>query len=153
MKYIILSLYLTSAFIIGVALLGGSLTKPMIEGASAISVKAIGISKANIDTMDVLIDNSIYNMNLMMYKIEKYKNTLLLKEDNSKPIDFKNYRYINNSVYIPIINSVSYLLRIILTLTAISIFVMTALLHTITSYFSLRRRVAILEQKLLEQKQ
>jgi hypothetical protein len=98
--------------------------------------------------MDVLIDNSIYNMNLMMYKIEKYKNTLLLKEDNSKPIDLQHYNYIYNSVYVPIQNFVTYLLRFIIAFTGIFIFIITALVHTISSYFSLRNRVNFLEQRM-----
>lgn len=148
MKTLIYSFYLVSVFMIVVSLLGGSLTKPLVEGYSMKTIQTIGIDKAKIDTMDVLIDNSIYNMNLMMYKIEKLKNTLTLQDDNTKPLEFQHYKYLYNAVYIPIISAVSFLLRIIIGFSGTFIFMVTALVHSISSYFSLRRRVTILEKKL-----
>lgn len=148
MKTIIYSFYLVAVFMIGVAVFGGSLSKPLIEGYSMKTIQTIGIDKAKIDTMDVLIDNSIYNMNLMMYKIEKLKNTLTLQEDNSKPLEFQHYKYLYNAVYMPILFAVSFMLRIIIGFTGIFILMVTALVHSISSYFSLRRRVSVLEQKL-----
>jgi hypothetical protein len=148
MKILIYSFYAVSVFLIAVALLGGTASKPLIDGYSAKTIKLIGVDKTNIDSMDVMIDNSIYNMNLMMYKIEKYKNTLLLREDNSKPVDLQHYKYIYNSVYVPIQNFVTYILRFIIAFTGIFIFIITALIHSISSYFSLRNRVSYLEQRL-----
>ncbi len=153
MKIIIYSLYLVSVFLIGISLFGGSFSKPLIVGYSMQTINRIGIDKTKIDTLDVLIDNSIYNMNLMMYKIEKFKNTLTFKEDNTKPLEFQHYNYIYNSVYVPILTTMSYLLRLFIALSGIFIFIVTALVHTITSYFSLRKRVSILEQKLYSFKQ
>jgi len=147
MKTIIYSFYAVSVFLIGVALLGGTASKPLIDGYSAKTIKIIGVDRTNIDSMDVLIDNSIYNMNLMMYKIEKYKNTLLLKEDNTKPLEFQHYKYIYNSVYVPIQNFITYILRFIIAFTGIFIFMITGLVHSVTSYFSLRKRVSLLEQR------
>ena len=134
-------------------MLGGSLTRPLVDGYSMKTIQTIGIDKAKIDTMDVLIDNSIYNMNLMMYKIEKLKNTLTLQDDNTKPIDFRNYKYLYNSVYMPIVSAVSYVMRIVIGFTGIFILMLTALVHSISSYLSLRKRVTVLEQKLGIQKQ
>ena len=148
MKTLIYSFYAVSVFLIAVALLGGTASKPLIDGYSVKTIKLIGVDKTNIDSMDVLIDNSIYNMNLMMYKIEKYKNTLLLKEDNSKPVDLQHYKYIYSSVYLPIQNFITYVLRFIIAFTGIFIFIITALIHSISSYFSLRNRVSYLEQRL-----
>ncbi|MCX6157956.1 MAG: hypothetical protein WCK13_08630 [Ignavibacteriota bacterium] len=153
MKTIIYSFYMVSVFMIAVALLGGSLTRPLVDGYSMKTIQTIGIDKAKIDTMDVLIDNSIYNMNLMMYKIEKLKNTLTLQDDNTKPIDFRNYKYLYNSVYMPIVSAVSYVMRIVIGFTGIFILMLTALVHSISSYLSLRKRVTVLEQKLGIQKQ
>ncbi|MFZ4590581.1 MAG: hypothetical protein ACOYN6_06260 [Ignavibacteria bacterium] len=148
MKTIIYSFYLVAVFMIGVAVFGGSLSKPLIEGYSMKTIQTIGIDKAKIDTMDVLIDNSIYNMNLMMYKIEKLKNTLTLQEDNSKPLEFQHYKYLYNAVYMPILSAISFILRIIIGFTGIFILMLTALIHSISSYFDLRRRVFNLEQKI-----
>ncbi len=148
MKTIIYSFYLVAVFMIGVAVFGGSLSKPLIEGYSMKTIQTIGIDKAKIDTMDVLIDNSIYNMNLMMYKIDKLKNTLTLQEDNSKPLEFQHYKYLYNAVYMPILSAISFILRIIIGFTGIFILMLTALIHSISSYFDLRRRVFNLEQKI-----
>ena len=153
MKTIIYSFYLISVLLIAVAILGGTLSKHLVEGYSIKTIQTIGIDKAKIDTMDVLIDNSIYNMNLMMYKIEKLKNTLKLKDDSTKPVEFQNYKYIYNSVYAPILSAVSFILRILIGFTGIFIFMITALIHTISSYLSLRNRVTILEQQLKSLKQ
>jgi hypothetical protein len=133
---------------VGVAVLGGSLTRPLVEGYSMKTIQKIGIDKAQIDTMDVLIDNSIYNMNLMMYKIEKMKNTLTLREDNNKPLEFQHYKYIYNAVYLPILYAITYLLRIIIGFAGIFILILTALVHSIFSYFDLKKRVNILEKVL-----
>ena len=111
-------------------------------------IQTAGIDRAKIDSMDVLIDNSVYNMNLMMYKIEKLKNTLTLQDDNSKPIEFQHYKYLYNSVYVPLQNAVSYILRIIVGFTGLFILMVTGLIHSVTSYVSLRSRVTALEQKL-----
>lgn len=148
MKTIIFSFYLVSVFLIAVALLGGSASKPLVEVYSMKAIQTIGIDKAKIDTMDVLIDNSIYNMNLMMYKIEKLKNTLTLQDDNTKPLEFQHYKYLYNSLYMPILSTVSFALRILIGFTGIFILMITALIHSISSYFELRRRVFILEQKI-----
>jgi len=148
MKTIIFSFYLVSVFLIAAALLGGSASKPLVEVYSMKAIQTIGIDKAKIDTMDVLIDNSIYNMNLMMYKIEKLKNTLTLQDDNTKPLEFQHYKYLYNSLYMPILSTVSFALRILIGFTGIFILMITALIHSISSYFELRRRVFILEQKI-----
>jgi hypothetical protein len=148
MKTIIYSFYLVSVFLIAVALLGGSVSKPLVDGYSMKTIQTIGIDKAKIDTMDVLIDNSIYNMNLMMYKIEKLKNTLTLQDNNTKPVEFQNYKYLYNSVYMPILSTVSFALRILIGFTGVFILMITALIHSVSSYFELRRRVFILEQKI-----
>lgn len=148
MKTIIYSFYAVSVFMIAVAMFGGSLSKPLVDGYSMKTVQTIGIDRAKIDTMDVLIDNSVYNMNLMMYKIEKLKNTLTLQEDNSKPLEFQHYRYIYNAVYLPLIYAVSFVLRIVIGFTGLFILMVTGLIHSISSYLSLRNRVSVLEQKL-----
>jgi len=148
MKTIIYSFYAIAIFMVGVAVLGGSLTRPLVEGYSMKTIQKIGIDKAQIDTMDVLIDNSIYNMNLMMYKIEKMKNTLTLREDNNKPLEFQHYKYIYNAVYVPILYTITYLLRIIIGFAGIFILILTALVHSIFSYFDLKKRVNILEKVL-----
>lgn len=148
MRTIIYSFYAIAIFMVGVAVLGGSLTRPLVEGYSMKTIQKIGIDKAQIDTMDVLIDNSIYNMNLMMYKIEKMKNTLTLREDNNKPLEFQHYKYIYNAVYLPILYAITYLLRIIIGFAGIFILILTALVHSIFSYFDLKKRVNILEKVL-----
>ncbi len=148
MKTIIFSFYALSVFMIAVALLGGTLSKHLIDGYSMKMIQTAGIDRAKIDSMDVLIDNSVYNMNLMMYKIEKLKNTLTLQDDNSKPIEFQHYKYLYNSVYVPLQNAVSYILRIIVGFTGLFILMVTGLIHSVTSYVSLRSRVTALEQKL-----
>ncbi len=148
MKTIIFSFYALSVFMIAVALLGGTLSKHLIDGYSMKMIQTAGIDRAKIDSMDVLIDNSVYNMNLMMYKIEKLKNTLTLQDDNSKPIEFQHYKYLYNSVYVPLQNAVSYILRIIVGFTGLFILMVTGLIHSVTSYISLRSRVTALEQKL-----
>jgi len=148
MKAIIYPLYLVSVFLIAVALLGGSFSKTLIDGYSMKTIKAIGIDKENIDSMDVLVDNSIYNMNLMMYKIEKFKNALTFRNDDSKPPEFQHYKYIYNSVYVPILTSVSFALRLFIAFAGILIFIVTAFAHTIYSYLSLIERVRVLELRL-----
>lgn len=149
MKIIIYSMYMISVSFLLVSILGGSFTKTIVEGYTVKTMQSVGIDKAKIDTLDSEIDKSIYNMNLVMYRIEKFKNIISFSEDNSKPIEFKKYYYLNDSVYEPLKAAIAYLLRGIMLTAGIFLLLLTGIIHSVSSYFSLRKRVRLLEEKIL----
>lgn len=142
-------MYLIAASFLLVSILGGSLTKTIVEGYSMKTMQSIGIDKSKIDTLDSEIDKSIYNMNLVMYKIEKFRNILSFSEDNSKPLEFKKYYYLNDSVYEPLKIAISFILRGAMLTAGIFLIMLTAIVHSVSSYFNLRKRVKLLEEKIL----
>ncbi len=149
MKIIIYSMYMIAASFLFVSLFGGSITKTIVEGYSIKTIQAIGIDKSKIDTLDSEIDKSIYNMNLIMYKIEKFKNIITFSDDNTKLIEFKKYYYLNDSVYEPLKTAISFLLRGVMLTAGIFLLMLTAIVHSVSSYFNLRQRVKLLEERIL----
>ena len=149
MKILIYLLYSVSGFLIGIALFGGTLSEPLIERISMETIQTIGVDKSKIDSLDSQIDMSFYNMNLFIYRLERLKNFLTFGDDEQKPIEFKRHNYISDIVYEPILAAVSYAIRGLMLSCGIILFLMTAIIHTITSYFNLRKRVKILEEKVL----
>jgi hypothetical protein len=149
MKIIIYSMYMIAVSLLLVSLLGGSITKTIVEGISMKTMQAIGIDKSKIDTLDSEIDKSIYNMNLIMYKIEKFKNIISFSDEYSKPLEFKKYFYLNNTVYEPLKTTITFFLRVVMSVAGIFLLMLTAIIHTVSSYFNLRKRVRLLEEKIL----
>jgi len=150
MKIIIYSMYMIAATFLLVSILGGSLTKTIVEAYSMKTMQSIGIDKSKIDTLDSEIDKSIYNMNLVMYKIEKFRSIISFSEDNSKPLEFKKYDYLNDSVYEPLKTAISFLLRGVMLTAGIFLLMLTAIVHSVSSYFNLRQRVKLLEERILK---
>ena len=149
MKILINLFYLISVFLIAISLFGSTISEPIVEMFSSEVVQSVGIDKAKIDSLDAQIDISFYNMNLLMYRLERLKNFLTFGDDEQKPMEFKKHNYISVIVYEPIIAAVSYIIRGIMLILGILILLMTVIIHTITSYFSLRKRVNILEERVL----
>ena len=149
MKIIIYMFYAASVLLIGAALFGGTLSEPLVEMFSNEVVQSVGIDKSKIDSLDAQIDASFYNMNLFMYRLERLKNFITFGNEELKPIEFKRYGYISDIVYEPILTAVSYVIRGIMLFIGIVVLLITAIIHTVTSYINLRKRVKILEEKVL----
>ncbi len=149
MKIIIYMFYFVSVIMIGIALFGGTLSEPLVENFSNEVIQSIGIDKSKIDSLDAQIDASFYNMNLFMYRLERLKNFITFGDDEQKPIEFKRHAYISDIVYEPVLTAVTYVIRGIMLFIGIVVLLITALIHTVTSYISLRKRVKILEEKFL----
>lgn len=153
MKLLILLFYSVSVLLIIAALFGGSLTESIIEEVSMKAIKTIGIDKSKIDSLDSQIDMSFYNMNLFIYRLERLKNYLTFGDDEQKPIELKRHNYISDIVYEPILTAVSYAVRGIMFTCGLVLLLIIAIIHTITSYFNLRKRVKILEERVLTNNQ
>jgi len=149
MKIIIYMFYAASVLLIGAALFGGTLSEPLVEMFSNEVVQSVGIDKSKIDSLDAQIDASFYNMNLFMYRLERLKNFITFGDDEQKPIEFKRHGYISDIVYEPVLIAVTYVIRGIMLICGIIILLITAIIHTIASYIELRKRVKILEEKVL----
>lgn len=149
MKIIIYMFYAASVLLIGAALFGGTLSELLVEMFSNEVVQSVGIDKSKIDSLDSQIDMSFYNMNLFMYRLERLKNFITFGDDEQKPIEFKRHAYISDIVYEPVLIAVTYVIRGIMLICGIIILLITAIIHTIASYIELRKRVKILEEKVL----
>jgi len=149
MKIIVYMFYLASVILIGIALFGGTLSEPLVESFSDEVIQSIGIDKSKIDSLDAQIDMSFYNMNLFMYRLERLKNFITFGDDEQKPIEFKRHRYISDIVYEPVLTAVTYVIRGIMLAIGVILLLITAIIHTIASYIDLRKRVKILETKVL----
>lgn len=149
MKVLIYLLYSAALIMIAVALFGGTLSEPLIEEFSISTIQTVGIDKSRIDSLDSQIDLSFYNMNLFLYRLERLKNIVTFGDDEQKPIEFKRYNYISEIVYKPILIAVSYLIRGIMLSVGIILMLITAIMHIFVSYINLRKRVKILEERIL----
>ena len=148
MKILIYLFYSASVFLIAVALFGSSLSEPIVEKFSIDAIQTIGVDKSKIDSLDAQIDMSFYNMNLFIYRLERLKNFLTFGDNEQKPIDFKRHNYISDIVYEPILIAVSYVIRGIMLICGIILLLITAIIHTISSYIDLRKRVKRLEDRI-----
>ena len=148
MKILIYLFYSASVFLIAVALFGSSLSEPIVEKLSIDAIQTIGVDKSKIDSLDAQIDMSFYNMSLFIYRLERLKNFLTFGDNEQKPIDFKRHNYISDIVYEPILITVSYVIRGIMLICGIVLLLITAIIHTISSYIDLRKRVKRLEDRI-----
>lgn len=148
MRILIYLFYSVSVLLIAVALFGGTLSEPLVEKFSMEAIQKIGVDKSKIDSLDAQIDMSFYNMNLFIYRLERLKNFLTFGDNEQKSLEFKRHNYISDIVYEPILTAVSYVIRGIMLSGGIILLLTTAIIHTITSYFNLRKRVKKLEDKI-----
>lgn len=149
MKIVYNVFYILAVLLLFLALMGGSLTKPIFDSISEETLEFAGIKRANIDSADDKIDEVFYSAKKVEYQIEKLKNLFSQdKVDESKYQKVKN-KFIYNTFYTPLIEMFNYVYRIFFFFTAVFFFMFGIVSHIIYRNIDLRRRVRELERIVL----
>src|SRR3990172_4991912 len=96
------SLYIASAIIFLIVILGGSVTKPVFNNFSESSLNTIGIKKSSVDSIDNSIDEMLYKVNRINLKIEKLKNLFSDEKVDKKKLKKVKNEIIFRNVYLPV---------------------------------------------------
>ncbi len=148
MKNAYKSLYIASAIIFLIVILGGSVTKPVFNGFSESSLNTIGIKKSSVDSVDNSIDEMLYKVNRVNLKIEKLKNLF-----SDEKIDEEKYNKVKNgiifrNVYTPVVEVLNTTYRIVFFIISVVVLFSAVILHLIFRNTDLKRRIAVLEEKV-----
>ena len=141
--------YIFTIMLVFIALMGGSMTKPLFNSISEETLEFAGIKRAHIDAADDKIDEVFYSAKKVELQIEKLKNLFSQdKIDESKYQKEKNY-FIFGTFYKPLIEMLNYVYRIFFIFAAIFFFLFGVISHIIYRNMDLRRRVRELERIIL----
>ena len=141
--------YIFALILVFVALLGGSMTKPIFNSISEETLEFAGIKRSYIESADDKIDEVFYSAKKVELQIEKLKNLFSQdKIDESKYQKEKNY-FIFGTFYKPLIEMFNYVYRIFFIVGAVFFFLFGVISHIIYRNMDLRRRVRELERIIL----
>lgn len=141
--------YIFALALVFIALMGGSMTKPIFTSISEETLEFAGIKRAYIESADDKIDEVFYSAKKVELQIEKLKNLFSQdKIDESKYQKEKNY-FIYGTFYMPLIEMFNYVYRIFFIVAAAFFFLFGVLSHIIYKNMDLRRRVRELERIVL----
>lgn len=149
MKNTYIALYIISAFIFLISLLGGTLTRPIFESVSQRTMETAGFKKSYLETVDNQIDELIYKSKQIELQIEKLKRIF-----SSDKVDESRYQKEKNTMlertfYSPLIGLFSFAYRVIFFFIAVIVLLFGIICHIIYRSMELRRRVRRLEEMML----
>ena len=88
-------LYGVAGLLLLTVILGGSLTKPVFNNYSVMTLESAGVKKASMDTIDNRIDEMLYSVKKVQLQIEKIKNIF-----SSDQIDESKYQKTKSEVFV-----------------------------------------------------
>ncbi|MCB0728067.1 MAG: hypothetical protein R2942_04225 [Ignavibacteria bacterium] len=148
MKISYIILYIISAVLLLIALLGNSTTKPLFNKISEKTLSLSGFDKSYLESADNQIDELIYKSKQIELQIEKIK-----KFFSSDKVDENLYKKEKNLIlertfYDPLIMLFNYFFRISFVFIAVIFFMGGMVFHLGYRSMDLRRRVKRLESLL-----
>ena len=142
-------LYWLSAGLFIMALLGGTLTKPIFNNLSTRTLNTAGVKKSAIDSIDSRIDDVMYSVNKVQLQIDKLKNIFSDKEIDESKYQRTQNEMIARNLYNPINEVVIISYRIGFFFISVILFMGGIIAHLIYRSMDLRRRVTRLEEWVL----
>ncbi len=149
MKNLYQVLYGVAGLLFLIVLLGGSVTKPIFNNFSTTTIETAGVKKASLDSLDSRLDDMLFGLKKIQLQIDKLKNIF-----SDKEIDESKYQRVQNEVftrniYNPLNELAIVFYRIGFFFISVILLLTAVICQLIYRSHDLRRRVQVLEGKLL----
>lgn len=148
MKTSYIILYLISAVILLIALLGNSVSKPLFNKLSEKTLSLSGFDKSYLESADNQIDELIYKSKQIELQIEKIKKFFSSDEIDENLYKKEKGKYLEKTFYDPLIMMFNYFFRICFVFISVIFFMAAMVFHLGYRSQDLRRRVKRLESML-----
>lgn len=140
--------YITGVVIIIICLLGGSLFKSIFNGMSGFLLEKGGLKYEYVNTYDDKIDEIFFKIKQAQLQIDKIRNFFSRDVVDESKYKKEENKIIENSVYKPLIDFISLILRIVFIIFAVILILSGLIMGLLNRSNNLKRRIEILEQKV-----
>ncbi len=141
-------IYGTSILVFLLAILGGSVTKPVFHSFSHRTLETAGVKRSSIDSLDSRIDEMVYTVARVQLQIEKLRNLFSDKETDESKYQKQKNEVFSKNIYNPVTELLIIFYRILFFCIGVFMFLTGVIIQLIYRGTELRYRVTALENKL-----
>lgn len=141
-------LYIASAIVFIVVLLGGTVTKPVFNSFASKSLETIGIKKSSVDSLDNKIDDMVYSIDKLNFQLERFKKLFSDEKTDETVLKKERNEILLKNIYKPISEILITIYRLVFLLISVIMLFGAIITQVIYRGTELRMKVEFLEQRI-----